>query len=123
MKSQRAVDLDFSQHPELLARLEQAAADGNMNVEDLISKILEGASFSDGGGLHQAEQPIWIRRKTAFKVFGVGHDILDDWVRDDKVEAHKLSPGKNGSVVFSASDISRVIRSSPKYVPSCRVAV
>ncbi len=60
----------------------------------------------------------WLRRSDARRRCGVGRDILDAWVSDGKVEAHKLHPGRNGTVVFSAPDIDRAIREAPAYVPT-----
>lgn len=60
----------------------------------------------------------WVRRGDARRRCGVGRDILDLWVADGKVEAHKLNPGRNGTVVFSATDIDRAIRAAPPYMPS-----
>lgn len=60
----------------------------------------------------------WYRRADARAVCGVGRDLLDKWVAEGKVEAHKLDQGRNGTVVFNASDINKVIRESPVYAPS-----
>lgn len=60
----------------------------------------------------------WVRRSDARRRCGVGRDILDAWVSDGKVEAHKLHPGRNGTVVFYAPDIERAIREAPAYVPT-----
>ena len=62
--------------------------------------------------------PIWVRRKNAMELYGVGKDILDLWVSSGKVEAHKLNSGKNGSVVFLASDILMAIKNAPRYIPA-----
>ena len=59
----------------------------------------------------------WMRRQEALARFAVGKDVLDQWVRDDVVEAHKLNPGKNGTVIFCAGDIRRAIRNAPRYRP------
>ena len=59
----------------------------------------------------------WVRRQDVLDHFAVGKDVLDRWVTEDKVEAHKLHPGKNGTVIFSVEDIRNAIRSSPRYRP------
>ena len=60
----------------------------------------------------------WYRRADARAFCGIGRDLLDKWVADGKVEAHKLDSGRNGTVVFNASDIDKMIRESPVYAPS-----
>lgn len=62
-------------------------------------------------------ESLWYRRADARALCGVGRDLLDKWVADGRVEAHKLNPGRNGTVVFSAGDIARVIKESPQYRP------
>lgn len=60
----------------------------------------------------------WMRRGDARRICGLGKDVLDLWVANEIVEAHKLHPGKNGTVIFSAEDIRNAIRASPRYVPN-----
>ncbi len=62
----------------------------------------------------------WVRRDDARRIFGIGKDVLDHWVADDVVEAHKLNPGRNGTVVFSASGIRAAIEAAPRYTPLCQ---
>lgn len=59
----------------------------------------------------------WVRRQDVLSYFSVGRDVLDRWVIDGKVDAHKLHPGKNGTVIFSVEDIRSAIRNSPRYRP------
>ena len=71
-------------------------------------------------GLTHRDQRQWARRSDIRRDYGIGGDLLDEYVSDNKVEAHKLVPGQNGTVVFSVQDIERVIDESPRYVPGRR---
>lgn len=91
------------------AETESAAAGSARLVGVSVARVDE-TMFDDGVR--------WLRRSDARRRCGVGRDILDAWVSDGKVEAHKLHPGRNGTVVFSAPDIDRAIREAPAYVPA-----
>ena len=78
---------------------------------------MNGASMGKADTVRSAERVEWVRRDSAYELFGVGRDVLDRWVSKNLVEAHKLHSGRNGSVVFSADDIRMAICGSPAYKP------
>lgn len=96
---------------------ETAAADGLKFANGIVDARLVNASVARVDETMAKDGVRWLRRSDARRRCGVGRNILDLWVCDGKVEAHKLNPGKNGTVVFSAPDIDRAIRESPPYVP------
>lgn len=82
---------------------------------------LIGKEVADGRSADSLSGIEWMRRGDVRRICGIGKDILDHWVATDKVEAHKLNPGKNGTVIFAADDIRRAILASPKYRPAVAV--
>ena len=80
--------------------------------------IVVGGVEVDPETLASLKNVEWVRRQDVLVHFSVGKDVLDRWVEEDKVEAHKLHPGKNGTVIFSVDDVRQAIRDSPRYYPS-----
>ena len=76
---------------------------------------LVGVSVATEGETLSNEE--WMRRSDVRRIFGIGKDILDKWVEVGAVEAHKLNPSKNGTVVFSTRDIRDTIRTAPLWKP------
>lgn len=108
--------VELSLTDEQLELLKLDAQRQGLSVDELTERVMALYLFCRLGQIDRDEdRPRWVRFSTALSRFGIGKDVLKLWTKEGKVEAHKVTPGKNGTVVFFADDIDKNIRLSPLY--------